>query len=88
MAAVSVFESKKKNSMAWSPNLVIGSGLSIPISGYKMVGRLHSARPIGRQYKLYSIFSTPALAYIVSQWLCIYYIVFLYCSIAIMMSLS
>ena len=38
LAAVSTFEGKKKNSMAWNPDLVIGSNLRIAISGYKWVG--------------------------------------------------
>jgi len=37
LAAVSVFENKQKNSTAWSPDLIIGEKLRIPISGYKMV---------------------------------------------------
>ena len=37
LAAVSTFENKKKNSMAWNPDLVIGSNLRIAISGYKWV---------------------------------------------------
>lgn len=37
LAAVSIFEGKKKNSMAWNPDLVIGSSVRIPISGFKWV---------------------------------------------------
>ncbi|XP_067935362.1 X-ray repair cross-complementing protein 5-like isoform X2 [Watersipora subatra] len=39
LAAVSIFEGKKKNSMAWNPDLVIGSSVRIPISGFKWVTR-------------------------------------------------